>query len=114
MKKSFNIQELLQGKSKRHGTKPMHQASHQELSKDIKNKIWSTHSWFRGSYNYKTKETIFLHRLILSQMECLKYNAFIATELLLVLNLFPHFLNNVKIIILFIRLPAPSLEMAVR
>jgi hypothetical protein len=39
MKKSFNIQELLQGKSKRRGTKPMHQASHQELSKDIKNKI---------------------------------------------------------------------------
>jgi hypothetical protein len=39
MKKSFNIQELLQGKSKRHGAKPMHQACHQELSKDTKNKI---------------------------------------------------------------------------
>jgi hypothetical protein len=34
-----------------------------ELSKDMKNTIWSI-SQFRGSHNYKTKQTTFLHRWI--------------------------------------------------
>jgi hypothetical protein len=38
VKKSFNIQELLHYKSKRHGTKPMHPSS-SELSEDTKNNL---------------------------------------------------------------------------
>jgi hypothetical protein len=40
VKKSFNIQEILHPKSKRHGTKPMH-PPRPALSKDTKNTIWS-------------------------------------------------------------------------
>jgi hypothetical protein len=39
MKKSFNIQELLHHKSKRHETKPMHPSPPRELSKETKNAI---------------------------------------------------------------------------
>jgi hypothetical protein len=57
MKKSFNIQELLQGKSKRDGTKPMHPSSsrafqrHQE--QDLKHPIpvmWI--SYLQNKTNY--------------------------------------------------------------
>jgi hypothetical protein len=39
VKKSFNTQELLHSKSKRHETKLMHTPPPQELSKETKNMI---------------------------------------------------------------------------
>jgi hypothetical protein len=59
VKKSFNIEELLHGKSKRHGTKPMH-PSPRELSKDTKNAIWSIPVQWISSVQYKTKQTNYL------------------------------------------------------
>jgi hypothetical protein len=65
VKKSFNIQELLHHKSKRHGTKPMHSLLVESFPKTPRTR--SETSRFSGSHNDKTKQTTFLHRWILSR-----------------------------------------------
>jgi hypothetical protein len=63
MKKSFNIQELLHRKSKRHGTKPMHPSSLKAFQRHPEHNLKHP-----GSVNFitklqnKTKQTTLIHR----------------------------------------------------
>jgi hypothetical protein len=64
VKKSFNIQELLHCKSKRHGTKAHAPFLVESFPK--KPKTQSEASWLVGSHNYKTKQNklpSFIHRV---------------------------------------------------
>jgi len=55
VKKSFNIQELLHHKSKRHETKLMHPSSSRAFKRDQEHDLKA--SWFGGSHRYKQNKT---------------------------------------------------------
>jgi hypothetical protein len=58
VKKSFDIQELLLDKSKRHETKLMHPFSSRSFQRDQeRTEPASEASQFGGSHQYKTKQT---------------------------------------------------------
>jgi len=61
MKKSFNIQELLRQKSKRHETKSTHPSSSRAFQRDQERDLKHPDSTALISTN-KTKQTTFLHK----------------------------------------------------
>jgi hypothetical protein len=67
VKKSFNIQELLHSKSKHHKIKAHAPLLIERFPKT--SRIQSESSRFSGSHTYKTKQTTFLHKSIVNELQ---------------------------------------------